>query len=314
MIFSGSGNFYFTDSRYTHQARKALGGSCMVIEFNGSFAQTISSWIKKLKFKSIAFEERKLSYAEYQLIRKGLDYYQEMIPTFGIVESLRAIKTAFEIAKIRRAVDIAIEAFGFAAEVIKPEVKEIEVCSKLESFIRCRGATGASFQIIVASGENSSFPHHISSSRKIKNNEPVLLDMGADYQGYKSDLTRVFFLGKIKNSFSNIYNVVLEAQKKAIQALQNGQRRPDKIDEVARDHIKNKGFGRFFKHSLGHGVGLEVHESPNLSKYETSCLKPGMVFTVEPAIYLPGKFGVRIEDMCLITKNKVEVLSGALNK
>jgi Xaa-Pro aminopeptidase len=140
-----------------------------------------------------------------------------------------------------------------------------------------------------------------------------LLDIGVEYLGYKSDLTRVFFLGKINNLRRKIYDIVLEAQRLAIKKIKPGQNIAE-IDQASRGYITQKGFGKFFGHNLGHGVGLEVHESPYISGNERNTLKPGMVFTVEPAIYLPGKFGIRIEDMVLVTRHGCEVLSGAVNK
>ncbi len=183
----------------------------------------------------------------------------------------------------------------------------------MERFIRYNGAAKSGFDIIVACGPHSSQPHHIPVDTKLKQNEPVLIDIGVDYLGYKSDLTRVFFLGKISVLLRKIHHIVRRAQDKAIEQIKPGKATGE-IDHAARQYITQKGFGRFFSHNLGHGVGLEIHEEPHISTKGNSLLRPGMLFTVEPAIYLPGKFGMRIEDMVLVTKTGCEVLSGAIHK
>jgi len=311
-LISERKNVYFTDSRYTAQARKELKG-CAVEPVSGSVFRKIAEVCRDLKLKCLGFEERHLPYAEYRQIRKELEGSIGLAPTCGMVEELRQIKTTQEIAKIRKACSIAMRAFEFIREYIRPGVKEIEVAAELERFIRYHGARSAAFDIIVASGPNSSFPHHNTSERRIKDNEPVFLDLGVDYQGYKSDLTRVILLGKINTLVGNIYRIVLEAQKKAIFGIRPGV--PiSRIDSLARDHIGKKGYGGYFGHGLGHGLGLEIHEAPHIGGKQVNRLQTGMVFTVEPAIYIPGKFGIRIEDMVLVTRKGSEVLSGSLNK
>jgi Xaa-Pro aminopeptidase len=186
------------------------------------------------------------------------------------------------------------------------------VAGELERFLRLSGASKASFDIIVASGPNSSFPHHRTGERVIRNNEPVLVDVGADYLGYKSDLTRVFFSGKINILYRNIQEIVFKARDLAIRGIKPGKLAKD-IDGLARSYIAKKGYGKYFVHSLGHGVGLEVHEGPRLSSKSGNILKAGMVLTVEPAIYIPDKFGSRVEDMVIVTRKGCEVLSGILD-
>jgi Xaa-Pro aminopeptidase len=254
-----------------------------------------------------------LYFAEYKKIRKELPDSLGLAPTYGLVEGLRQIKTPAELEKIRFATRIAVKAFNFIRTQLKPGRREIEVAGELERFIRYNQATDSSFEIIVASGPNSAFAHHVTSERKLKANEPVLIDMGVDYNGYKSDLTRVFFLGKIDTLTAKVYRVVQEAQELALKAIRPGKTCAE-IDSLARKYIESKGYGGFFGHGLGHGVGLEVHEEPHIGKNQFIRLQAGMVFTVEPAIYLPRKFGIRLEDMVLVTKKGSEVLSGTLNK
>lgn len=312
LIVSKNKNTYITDSRYIEETKKNLAGFC-VKKIEKSVFKTIADTCKEMHLYRVGFEDRYLAFAEYTKIKEEMDYCVELIPTHNIVEGLRQLKSREELEKIKFAAKIAVQAFNFIQGLIKPGKKEVEVAADLERFIRYNGAYSSSFDIIVASGANSSYPHHVTSQRKIKNNEPVLIDLGVDYLGYKSDLTRVFFLGKINTSCERIYNIVLQAQKRAIKAIKPAVN-INKIDAAARQFIDSQGFGGFFGHNLGHGIGLEVHEAPHVCSKETNKLLAGMVFTVEPAIYLPGKFGIRIEDMCLVTKKGVEVISGSLNK
>lgn len=313
LLVSKEKNVYFTDSRYAQEAQDSLGRSFGVTQVNGALFESIARLCDTFDFKTVGFEEEYLPYIKYRIARKKLSKKIGLIPTKDFVEELREVKSNDELKKIREAAVITVRAMKFIKNLIAPGKREIEIVGELERFIRYEGSSGASFDIIVASGPHSSFPHHRSSGRKINNNEPVLIDIGVEYQGYKSDLTRVFFLGKINTLTRRIYDIVLKAQIKALQKI-----RPsvtiNKIDAAARTYIAQKGYGKFFGHSLGHGVGLEIHEAPQISHKENKELKEGMVFTIEPGIYLPGKFGIRIEDMVLVTKNGMEVISGALDK
>lgn len=307
------GSFYFTDSRYILEAKKALKGIAQLKEIKGSVFKLIADTCRRQGLKNIGFEESHLSFAEFRRLREELKKNIKLTPTRGLIEESRQLKSAAELEKIKNAVRITGQAFEFLEKTITCGMTEIELVAELERFIRYHGASGSAFDVIVASGPNSSFPHHIPSERKIKKNELVLVDMGTEFMGYKSDLTRVFFLDKINSLTRRIYKIVLEAQGRAIKMLRPGVRIAD-VDAVSRNYIAQKGLGKFFGHSLGHGVGLEVHEAPRISGKEKGRLLAGMVFTLEPAVYLPGKFGIRIEDMLLVTKNKCEVLSGFIHK
>jgi len=313
LLVSKKGNLYFTDSRYIEEAKIGLKRTAAVKKTNGSVFKIIADACRNLRLKRVGFEERHLPFGEHKKIKEGLNKTVDLIPIHSLVEGLRQIKDAQELEKIRKATRITIEALKFIKNFISPGIKEIEVAAELESFIRYNGALGSAFEIIVASGPNSSFPHHLTSQRRIKNNEPVLIDLGVDYLGYKSDLTRVFFSGKINSLIRNIYDIVLKAQGLAIKKIKPAVS-INKIDAAARQHIIKKGYGEFFGHNLGHGIGLEVHEAPHISTQENNPLKVGMVFTIEPAIYLPHKFGIRLEDMVLVTPKGCEVLSGTLHK
>jgi Xaa-Pro aminopeptidase len=312
MLISAKGSFYLTDSRYFQEAKKYLRG-ISVIQPKTSVFEKISGLCKDLSLSCVGFEERHISFVEYSRIRKSLDDNIGLAPVYGIIEEERQIKNKEDLAKIRQAIDISMDAFRFIRDYIKPGAREIEIAGELERFIRYHGATTSSFDIIVGSGPNSSFPHHITSSRRIRKDEAVLIDMGVDYSGYKSDLTRVFFSGKINPLIRRIYDIVFKAQRSALAAVKPATV-IGRIDSIARDYIGKMGYAGYFGHGLGHGVGLEVHEKPNINKRNEGRLKPGMVFTVEPAIYLPNKFGIRLEDMVLVTKKGSEVLSGSLDK
>ena len=313
LLVSHKGNTYFTDSRYTEEAALYLKGKIRIEEIGGSVFKSASENCQKLKISSLGFEEGNISHLEFKQIKRALPKRVRLFPTCGIVEELRKIKSPIELLKIKKAAQITIGAFEFIKRFIRPGIREIEVAAELERFIRYKGGQGASFNIIVASGPNSSYPHHITSGRKLKNNELVLIDAGTEVDSYKSDLTRVFFLGKINALARRIYDIVLRANNLAIAKI-----RPEvaisAIDAASRKYIAACGFGKYFVHSLGHGVGLQVHEAPRICAKTTEKLKAGMAITIEPAIYLPGKFGIRIEDMVHVTKTGCEVLSGSLHK
>jgi Xaa-Pro aminopeptidase len=313
LLISNRQNIYFTDSRYLEEVKKYLDRKFIKKNIGDSFAKALATSVRNLGLKRLGLEARHVSYASYQKLKQALGTKIDLVPTEYFVEQLRQIKEEEELAKIRKAVKITIQALNYAQRLIKPGVKEIEVAAELERFIRCHGARSSAFELIIASGSNSSFPHHQTCQRKIKNNEPVLIDIGVDYLGYKSDLTRIFFLGKINFSVRRIYDIVVEAQSRALKSIKPGVL-IDEIDASARRYISEKGFGDCFTHNLGHGVGLEVHEAPRISPKEKNRLEAGMVFTLEPAIYLPNKFGMRIEDMVLVTEKKAELISGILDK
>ncbi|MCX5697661.1 MAG: aminopeptidase P family protein [Candidatus Omnitrophica bacterium] len=313
LLVSKDGCVYFTDSRYTAEARGVLGRSFKIEKIVDSIFRSLALACKRENLTNIGFEEAHLSYAAFKKMRKELPESLRLVPTRDLVETLRQKKNANELARIKKAVGITVAAFRYAEKILKPGIRELEVAAEVERFIRYQGALCAAFDIIVASGPNSSYPHHITSHRKLRNNEPVLIDMGVDYEGYKSDLTRTFFLGRITPLYRRVYAIVLQANQLAIESLKI-RARASEIDNVARGFIAGHGFGEFFGHTLGHGVGLEVHEAPRISGKDSAPLTSGMVFTIEPGIYLPGKFGVRIEDMIFLTEKGVEIPSGSLDK
>lgn len=312
VLVSEKYNTYFTDSRYTDEAKKYLKESFQLKKTNGSVFKLIAQTCLEAGLKKIGFEERYLPYAEYKKIQQHLGKSARLIPVNSLLEEIRRIKEPQEVEKIRQATRITVQALKYIKKYIRPGKKEVEIAGELERFMRYNGAGRSAFELIVAAGANSAFAHHLSCDKKTGKNDVVLIDIGADYEGYKSDLTRVFFLGKMDTLFKRVKGIVETALDKAKKAIRPGI--PiNYIDKQARDFIKSKGFGDCFRHSLGHGVGLEVHELPKIYAKNKEKLQSGMVFTLEPAIYLNNKFGVRIEEMVLVTDKGAEVLSGSGN-
>jgi Xaa-Pro aminopeptidase len=235
----------------------------------------------------------------------------EWVTTKGIVENLRLIKDEGEVTLMREAARIADEGFVFLCRTLRPGMTEKQAAWELEAYMRTHGADKIAFDLIVGSGPNGSKPHHHSEDRAIQAGEPIVLDLGAQVNGYHSDLTRTICLGQPQDSrFMEIYNIVLRAQAAALQGIRAGMSGVD-ADKLARDVIESAGYGENFGHGLGHGVGLAVHEAPRAGRTSEDMLPAGATLTVEPGIYLPGWGGVRIEDFTLIDKNGVELISHA---
>jgi Xaa-Pro aminopeptidase len=303
--------YFITDFRYVLEAEKNIRG-VPVFKYNNLFKDT-ARLAKKLKIRRLGFEAKDLNVAEYAKIKEYAGPKIKLVDTFNLIESLRQIKEPREVKYIKEAIGITASALKFLKHYLKPGLSELEIAGELERFIRYRGAPRSAFNIIVASGPHSSFPHAPISSRRLKPDDSVLIDIGVEVKGYKSDLTRVFFLDRIQPIQRKLYQIIIAAQEKAIGAVKP-ESEISKLDYISRSYIRSFGYGRYFGHSLGHGVGLEVHEEPHISAKNKSLVKEGMVFTIEPGIYLPGRFGLRVEDMVLVTKKGVEVLSGAIDK
>lgn len=313
LFFCRDKRLFFTDSRYYLQAKEDVKGFEITIA-RRPVTQVLADISAKLKARKIGFESGYLTCMAYErMIDKLAKTGVKLLPLADTVEGLRQVKDETEIALIRDSVAILENAVLYFKTMLKPGLSENYLAARTEYFIRAASGEWASFEIIVASGPNSAFPHARPSDRIIKPNDMVLLDLGVSYKGYKSDLTRVFFLGRINAKQKKIYGIVKEAQKRSIKAIKPGAKISE-IDEIARGFINDKGFGGRFGHSLGHGIGLEVHESPSVSSRNHAAIKPGMVFTVEPAVYLPDWGGVRIEDMVLVTKKGCEVLTDDIDK
>jgi len=297
-----------TDFRYTADFRRAAGNRVTIREYKKSPFDTICEHIVKQNIRKLGFESRYLSFAECEILNRKLAKRTSFIPLAKTLEALREIKSAVEIARIRQAARITLKTLSFARQRLKPGTPEQAIAGDIERFVRLHGAESTAFETIVASGPNSSYPHARVSRRRLQEGDPVIIDMGVEYEGYKCDLTRTFFLGKINPIVQKAAEIVRQAQLLAIQTIKPGIA-AKAVDAAARNYIAKQGFGKNFGHSLGHGVGLEVHEGPSLNKKNPALLKPGMVFTVEPGIYLAGRFGIRMEETVLVTATGVEVIS-----
>lgn len=301
-----------TDSRYELQAKNEAPLYELVCYKKG-LAVELPLILHQLKSKRLGFESRRLPYDQFLKIKKEIEAQKaklEFIPCPDKVESLRVIKDASEIQSIRQAIKLAETAFEKSIQILQPGVTELEMAWELEKNMRLSGAQSLSFPAISAFDKNSALPHAMPGKTKLKKNKPILIDWGAKLNGYCSDATRTFVLGKPEAQFQKIFTIVSDAQKKAIDAIRPGVR-TKKIDDIARNHIEKKGFKDYFGHGLGHGVGLAVHESPSISPLVERDIeiKKNMVFTIEPGIYLPNWGGVRLENMVLVTKDGVEVLN-----
>jgi Xaa-Pro aminopeptidase len=306
LLVTPAKSFYITDFRYILEAQKGLR-NIEIKQYDRSMFKAVFELMDDLKLKRLGFDDRHVSLSAFKQLKKDCPQNVELIELSDVVEKLREIKEKREVDAIRGCLKLHHKAIKYLRGVIKPGLTEKDVLAKLESFVKKHGA-GFSFPSIIASGPNSCFPHAHVSRRKIKNNELVLLDTGIDIGGYKSDLTRIALLGKIPPHVCEVAEIVKDAQRLAIVKIKAGEPVAD-ADRAARDHFKKYDVEQYFGHSLGHGVGLEIHESPRLSVKSPAVFKAGMVVTVEPAVYIPNKFGIRIEDMVLVTDKGCEVLS-----
>ena len=276
----------------------------------------LPEWAADHDVKRIGFESQDVTVSTHGAFLKAIEECEssnspELVPTSGIVEKLRVYKDAEELALLSEAIRIADEAIDEVGPRIEPGVTEESVAWELEKAMRERGAEMISFDTIVGAGANGALPHHRADETVIKPNDAIVIDMGAKYQGYCSDLTRTVYIGEPDDKFRRIYDIVLEAQLAAEEQVTAGMTGKE-ADAIARDIIADAGHGDDFGHSLGHGVGLAVHEYPHVGPTaEEDVLEDGMVFTIEPGIYLPGWGGVRIEDMVVLENGKARVISSA---
>jgi len=301
-----------TDFRYVEQA-KGESPDFEIVQTKGELHDWLPGLISDSGWNRLGFEANCISYDSHHKLTEAIETKHvdlELIPTTGLVEELRAIKEPGELDSITRAVALADAALEQAKAIIRPGITEKEAAWEIEKLLRQEGSEGIAFEIIVASGPNSALPHARPTERTIQSGEPVLIDMGARFNGYCSDLSRTLFFGQADNTLRRIYDIVLRAQTAAIEGVEAGMDAAQ-ADRLARRTIEQAGYGDAFGHGLGHGVGLAVHESPRLGFNSSDSLLDGMVFTIEPGIYLVGQGGIRIEDMAVLENGKARVLTGA---
>lgn len=301
-----------TDFRYTEQAR-AQAPDYRIFQITGNMSDWFPQLVTELNLSRLGFETGHVTFALYRQLTDVLKEAQsqlQLVPVDGLVESLRVIKELEEIELIAKAVEISDRASEYIKDTIRTGMTETEVAWELERFMRENGSQGVAFDIIVAAGPNSALPHARPSERRINAGEPVVMDIGAKVGGYGSDLTRTICLGTPDDTFNKVYDTVLGAQLTALALIKPGMT-GNEADNLARTVIEEAGYKEAFGHSLGHGIGLVTHENPRLGPNSTEVLSPGMVFSVEPGIYLPGWGGVRIEDLIVMEENEIRVLSKA---
>ena len=304
-IISADAAVFITDFRYTEQASKQVQGFD-IVQHNGLIYQEVAEQVKKLGVATIGFEQDTMTYATYELYKQAIS--AKFVPVSGLIEKIRLIKTPEEINIIKVACEIADKAFSHILTYMKPGITELDVSNELEFFMRKQGATSSSFDIIVASGLRSALPHGVATNKVIEQGDFVTLDFGAYYNGYISDITRTVAVGNPNAKLVDMYNAVLESQLLALEKVGPGMTGRE-ADAIARDYLASKGYAEAFGHSLGHGIGLEVHENPGLSMRSSTVLQPNMVVTIEPGVYIPGVGGVRIEDDIVITETGNEILT-----
>ncbi len=272
------------------------------------YTLTAADLLRDLPGKRIGFESDYMPVATHNVLTEALGTDKELVPTEGLVEGLRQVKSEEEINLIAEAAAIADEALARVMAGATVGQTEEEIAWELEKYMREHGAEGIAFDTIVAAGPNSALPHSRVSARPIRAGEPVIIDVGARVGGYCSDITRTFSVGQPDERFLKVYSVVLEALQASEAAIRPGMTGHE-VDAVARQIIANAGYGDAFGHGLGHGVGLAIHEKPHLSKTSEDVLAENMVVTVEPGIYIPGWGGVRVEDSVVIRRDRVEILT-----
>lgn len=318
--FTGSAGFllatesaavFFTDSRYARQASEQVKGAKVVIARH-SVLDEVGAWIaaryKRSRSWALGIEADHLTVAERKRLSDLMPLGVRFKHAPTLIERARMVKDADELTLIRAAVQLGAQLFDRALEVLKPGTTETGVAAEMEYAARRAGAEAMSFPTIIASGARSAMPHGRASEQVITPGGFVVCDFGVILAGYCSDQTRTVWVGARSDEARSAYDAVLEAQQAAIAAVRSGVTAGE-VDAAARKVLTRAGLGRFFTHSTGHGVGLEIHEAPRIAKGQTDVLKPGMVITIEPGVYFPGKWGIRIEDMVTVTENGCEVLT-----
>ncbi|MCH8865174.1 MAG: aminopeptidase P family protein [Chloroflexi bacterium] len=301
-----------TDFRYVEQV-KEQSPEYEIYQIKGDLADWFPEVTSGLSLKKLGIEAGQVTYSMFRQMSDIISKAKlpmKLVPLEGTVEGLRAIKEPEEIELIARAVEISDSAFGHIEGIIRAGMTEKEVAWELEKYLRENGSEKIPFDVIVAAGPNAALPHARPSERRIGEGEPVLMDLGARVEGYASDLSRTIVVGQPDDRFKKVYDTVLGGQLTALAIIQEGMT-GEEADRLARTVIEEAGYGDAFGHALGHGVGLAAHEAPRLGPGSTETIKNGMVFSIEPGVYLPGWGGVRIEDLVTMENGKIRVMTRA---
>lgn len=308
LLVGSSASTLFTDSRYKFQAREEVSGARVVIAPHG-LIRALGDHLRRHRGRlRIAYVPSQLTVAQKAALDAAAGPRVRWVNGGDAIERLRAIKDASELATMREAAQLISDVVNAVIPAIKPGITELDVAAEIEYGLKRKGASGPSFDTIVAAGPHSAWAHARPSSKPLRKNELVVLDQGAILRGYCSDMTRSVFLGRAPARIRRMYNAVLEAQEAAKAAIRPGVAAGD-VDAAARRVLKRLGFAQYFTHSTGHGLGLEVHEMPRLGKGERTELQEGMVITVEPGVYIEGLGGIRIEDDVVVTARGAEDLT-----
>jgi len=311
LLVEAGGSVFFTDVRYDTQAHQEVKGAKVVIA-RKSLLETLGEFLsrrrKRAKGWTIGIEADHFTVAEKKRLAKVRPSGMTLKDAPPIVERARMVKDNDEIDRIRAAVRLGSQIFDRALEVLRPGMKEVEVAAEMELAARRSGADQMSFPTIIASGARSALPHARASAQTIASGGFVVCDFGVILSGYCSDQTRTVWVGKTADDARQTYDAVREAQQAAVSAVRPGAS-VGEVDAAARKRLQAAGLAKYFTHSTGHGVGLEIHESPRVANGQRELLQPGMVITIEPGVYFPGKWGVRIEDMVVVTAGGCEVLT-----
>ena len=305
VVLPGDNPYFFTDFRYLEAARKQI--QLATVRPSKAKKDPIQTLAKKLELKRVGFEGS-MTTARFQSLKETLSDVETWTDAEALIHALRVRKSPAEQKILRRSVRLADEIYARTIQETRPGMTEWDIRRVLRGWNDRLDSENESFDCIVAAGSNASRCHHHPSRKVLRRGQPLLIDMGAILQGYHSDMTRTVFFGEPTKKMKEIYKIVLAAQKKAIAAIRAG-RSCAQVDRAARNYIKRRGYDKYFGHGLGHGVGLQVHEAPWLNAKSKEILKPGMVLTVEPGIYLPRVGGVRIEDIVVVRREGCEVLT-----
>lgn len=307
LLITAARTLLLTDGRTVEQAEREAP-DYEIHRIEEKVATTLAQIVPPMGLSRLAFEGNHLTYRLFQEVGAAVGDGTLLVPTYEVVDTMRAVKEASELDAIREAVALADAAFLHLLGAVQAGMTERELAWVIESFLRKNGSEGVAFNPIVAAGPNASMPHHVPGDRPIQAGEPIIVDWGARVMGYCSDITRTIVLGEADEQFKRVYGVVLEAQTRAERRIRAGMLGA-RADGIARKVITEAGLGERFAHSLGHGVGLAIHENPSLRRTSDQTLEDGMVFSIEPGVYLPGWGGVRIEDLVTLRGGKPLVLT-----
>ena len=300
-------SYLLVDFRYIEAAENTVKTSNVVM-FSNPY-DVLNEYISAKAIEEILLESEKVTLSAFNAMQKNINAsLKDSNELSDIIKTLRLIKTEDEVEKLKKAQNIAEKAYLEVLKIVKPGITERQIALELEYLMKKYGAERIAFDLITVTGKKTSLPHGVPSDVEVQNGDFITFDIGAVYEGYHSDMTRTIVVGEASDEQKKIYDIVLKAHLEGLKAVKAGVSGYD-VDKVCRDIITEAGYGEYFGHGTGHGVGLEIHEEPRVSPKGETVLKPGMVITVEPGIYLPDKFGVRIEDTVLVTEDGYETFA-----